>query len=80
MALQVTTVELQEETEAEPSDRIATRLGMEVQEITPEMAQNYGLSRAAGVIVVGVENGTPAEAAGLIAGDIIVDAAKIGAC
>ena len=76
MTLQVTTEELQEETEEEPSGKTATRLGMEVQEISPEMAQNYGLSRTSGVIVVGVENGSPAEEAGLIAGDIIVELDK----
>jgi serine protease Do len=40
------------------------------------MAKNYGLSRTSGVIVVRVENGSPAEQAGLAAGDIIVEIDK----
>jgi serine protease Do len=40
------------------------------------MAKNYGLSRTLGVIVVRVENGSPAEQAGLAAGDIIVEIDK----
>jgi S1-C subfamily serine protease len=49
---------------------------MEVQEITPEIAKNYSLSRTSGVIIVQVENGSPAEQAGLTAGDIIVEIDK----
>jgi len=76
MTLQVKTEELKEETEAAPPSITPPHLGIEVQEITPEMAKNYGLSRASGVIVVQVENGSPAEAAGLTAGDIIVEIDK----
>ena len=76
MNLQVTTEELQEETEEEPAGKTSNRLGIEVQDISPEMAQNYGLSRTSGVIVVGVEDGSPAEEAGLVAGDIIVELDK----
>ncbi len=76
MNLQVTTEELQEETEEEPAGKTSSRLGIEVQDITPEMAQNYGLSQTSGVIVVRVEDGSPAEEAGLFAGDIIVELDK----
>jgi len=76
MKLQVKTEELKEETEAAPPSKTPPHLGIEVQEITPEMAKNYGLSRTSGVIVVRVENGSPAEEAGLAAGDIIVEIDK----
>lgn len=45
--------------------------GMTVQEITPEIAEHLGLPDAAGVIVAQVENGSPADEAGIQAGDII---------
>lgn len=71
--LQVKTEELKEESEAAPPSEARPHLGMEVQDITPEMAKNYGLSRTSGVIVVRVENGSPAAEAGLAPGDIIVE-------
>jgi serine protease Do len=76
MNLQVKTEELQEETETAPPSEASPYLGMEVQEITPEMAKNYGLSRNSGVIIVQVESGSVAEQAGLTAGDIIVEIDK----
>jgi serine protease Do len=76
MNLQVKTEELKEEAEAALPSKTPSHLGIEVREITPEMAKNYGLSRTSGVIVVRVENGSPAEQAGLAAGDIIVEIDK----
>ncbi|MDH3886205.1 MAG: PDZ domain-containing protein [Desulfobacterales bacterium] len=76
MNLQVKTEELKEEAEATPPSEARPYLGMEVQEITPEMAKNYGLSRTTGVIIVQVENGSPAAEAGLSQGDIIVEIDK----
>jgi len=76
MNLQVRTEELKEEAEAAPPAEARPYLGMEVQEITPEMAKNYNLSRTSGLIIVQVESGSPAEDAGLTAGDIIVEIDK----
>ena len=73
MNLQIKTEELKEEAEAAPSQETHPYLGMDVQEITPEMVKNYGLSRSRGVIIVEVENGSPAEQTGLAPGDIIVE-------
>lgn len=76
MNLQVKTEELKEEAAAAPPDETRPQLGMEVQEITPEMAKNYGLSRTSGVIIGQVESGSAAADAGLTPGDIIVEIDK----
>ncbi|MGE5238486.1 MAG: DegQ family serine endoprotease [Chloroflexota bacterium] len=49
-------------------------LGMTVQNITPETAQALGLRSSAGVVVAGVEPGSPAAEAGIQRGDVIVEA------
>ena len=45
--------------------------GIAVREITPEMAQRYGLSKKDGIIIAQVEPGSEAEEAGIRSGDII---------
>jgi len=47
-------------------------LGVEIQEITPELAQSFGLSQAEGALVANVESGSPAAKAGVERGDVIV--------
>jgi serine protease Do len=76
MNLQVKTEELKEEAATAPPGEAPPKLGIQVQEITPEMAKNYGLSRTSGVIIVQVAPGSPAEEAGLAPGDIIVEMDK----
>ncbi len=76
MNLQVKTEELIEKDEEAPPSEAPPYLGMQVQEITPEMAKNYGLSRTSGVVIVQVESGSPAEEAGLSPGDIIAEIDK----
>lgn len=48
------------------------RLGVLIQDFTPDLADALGIDAAAGAIVSQVEPGTPAEEAGLQPGDLIV--------
>jgi serine protease Do len=48
-------------------------LGMTVQELTPEIARNLGLSDSKGIVVTNVEDNGAAEEAGIQRGDVIVE-------
>jgi serine protease Do len=48
-------------------------LGVEVQDLNPGLAAAFGLPRTAGALVNSVEPGTPAAAAGVQPGDVIVE-------
>lgn len=50
------------------------RLGMEVQELTPELRRHLGAPEDRGVLVARVEPGRPAEAAGVRVGDVVTAA------
>lgn len=52
----------------------ATALGLSVQTLTRQLAQQYGLENEEGVIITGVQGGSIASMAGLQAGDLIVEA------
>jgi serine protease Do len=47
--------------------------GLQLQDLTPDMAARLGLKAGQGVAVVGVQNGSPAERAGIRDGDIILE-------
>jgi Do/DeqQ family serine protease len=49
-----------------------SKLGVNVQPLTPDLAESLGLPDAHGALVSGVEPGSPAEHAGLKQGDVIV--------
>jgi len=70
---QVKIGELKEEKEPEAVSEAKPRLGMTVEEITPEIMKNYRLSESSGLVVVDVENGSPAAEAGLREGDVILE-------
>lgn len=48
------------------------RLGLVAQDLTPELAEAFGISRNKGVVVARVETGSPADKAGIQVGDVIV--------
>ncbi len=68
--LQATVAEMEEPTEVA---RAPSRkpLGLTVQNITPEIARSLGLEGEMGVVVTGVEPGSPAAKAGIRRGDVI---------
>ena len=64
---------------AEPEERRTAEagtkpsLGLAVQTVTPQLAQELGLPAKAGVLVRGVEDGSPAASAGVQPGDVIAE-------
>ena len=57
--------------ETAPETAAPTALGLTVQPVTPEISQQLKLKGAKGVVVMAVKNGSPAEQAGLVRGDVI---------
>jgi len=55
-------------------------IGVESQDITPELADSFGLPRDRGAIIAGVVRGGPADRAGMRPGDILlaVEGKKVG--
>jgi serine protease Do len=51
---------------------IRGRIGVQLQEVTPELAQALHLPRAAGALITAVEKQAPAERAGLRSGDAVI--------
>jgi serine protease Do len=68
----VTIAELQETSVAATPD-VTEQLGMEVQDLTPEVAQRLGLSHTQGVLVAEIDDDSPAAEAGLRQGDVILE-------
>jgi serine protease Do len=48
------------------------RLGVQIQEVTPELAESFGLEEPTGALIAAVEPGSAAAKAGLKAGDVIL--------
>ncbi len=48
------------------------RIGVVIQEVTKELAESFGLPKAAGALVNSVEKGGPADKAGIQASDVIL--------
>ena len=68
---QVKVGEMEEKTEVVKTHSTKKSLGITVQNVTPEIAKGLGLKKETGVVVTGVEPGSPAADAGLQAGDLI---------
>jgi len=47
-------------------------LGIEIQEVTDELAESFGLENSSGVIIAGVLGGGPADKVGIEPGDILI--------
>jgi len=74
MNKEVTIGELKEEkTYAAAEGETGKDVGMEVSELTSELARRYGVVDTKGVLVTGVEDGSSADAAGIKEGDVIVE-------
>jgi serine protease Do len=71
--LKVKIGKLEEETETEEVIEKYSDLGMTLEEISPELAQRFGLAQKKGLVVVKVENSSSAEEGGVREGDIIVE-------
>ena len=74
--LNLTVVELTDEKQAqtkEEGETEKTPLGLEVQNLTPALAQQFRLRDNKGVVVVQVESGSPAADANIRPGDLILE-------
>ena len=58
---------------SEPAEVINKRLGLGVQDLTPEIAAALGITDKQGVLITGVEPNSPAAEAGLRKGDLILE-------
>jgi serine protease DegQ len=47
-------------------------IGVEAQELTPELAESFELKDASGALIAGVQRGSPADASGIRPGDILL--------
>jgi serine protease Do len=47
--------------------------GLQLQDLGPQLASRLGVKAGQGVVVAGIQNGSPAERAGVHSGDIILE-------
>ena len=64
---------MKEEQEAEAAPESKPNLGMTVEELTPQLASQFGLKEKTGIVVVDVEANSPAQDAGIQPGDLILE-------
>jgi serine protease Do len=65
------TVASQEHEDPAPANPKFDSLGLEVRPLTKDLARQFGVSATSGLIVSGVEEGSPAQVAGIKSGDVI---------
>jgi serine protease Do len=63
--------EMEEENASAAESPIHPSMGITVQTLTPQIARELGLKKSAGVVVTGVEPGSPAAEANIQVGDVI---------
>jgi serine protease Do len=61
----------------QPESRSSERLGLALSELTPELAQRFGLQAERGVVVTEVKPDSPAAVAGLAPGDLIREVNRV---
>lgn len=71
-AIPVTTVKMVMESIISNGQVVRGWIGVEPQDITPELAESFGLKTKSGAIIAGVLKGGPADRAGMKPGDILV--------
>jgi serine protease DegQ len=71
-AIPVTTVKNVMESIISTGQVVRGWIGVEPQDITPELAESFGLFKKSGAIIAGVLKGGPADKAGIRPGDILV--------
>ncbi len=62
-----------EQSTREAAEKSKPEMGMTVQDLTPEIARQLGVKDASGVVVTGVESGSPADEGGIQRGDVITE-------
>jgi serine protease Do len=68
------TADVVAEGSAESAPEQAAKLGLSAQPLTPDLAQRFGLSDKSGLVIMDVDQGSPAAEAGLQEGDLILEA------
>ena len=71
-AIPVTTVKSVMDAIIKDGQVVRGYIGVEPQDITPELAESFGLKKTTGAIIAGVLKGGPADKAGIRPGDILV--------
>ncbi len=74
-AIPVTTVKTVMEAIIKNGQVVRGWIGVEPQDITPELAKSFGLQKSSGTIIAGVLRGGPADKAGMKPGDILLSVA-----
>ncbi|WP_136417789.1 Do family serine endopeptidase [Herbaspirillum sp. ST 5-3] len=72
-AIPVTTIKTVMESIINTGQVVRGWIGVEPQDITPELAESFGLSKKSGAIIAGVLKGGPADKAGIKPGDILME-------
>jgi len=71
------TVGERKDQEVAVKEKAGEYFGMTVQDITPELAERLGLNKRSGVIVTSVQEGSPADDAGIKPKDVILQVNKV---